>query len=387
VTYRQPTRRRSGIATRRRRAAMALALLVSAALAWLPMAPAEAATTSAPSYTARLLTLINQTRVAHGLQPLALYDPLSSQAYSWAYSMASRNTLSHDSSFFAESARVCSVSMARENVAMSSTSADSMFRMYMNSSGHRANILSADTQFIGIATVSEPWSSDPSQLLYWNTTRFVGGRCPGSVSSSTPTTMTLTSLATPANPDVAFTLKAALVAPSGPSSRSARIEFVPTATGVASTWWTVTLTNSTAHPTIYNATMGVRQNQTGVWRISYSGQKISATVGDTGSSRTAFVAVRTHVGGYNATKTWVSRGATLSDYVQADPGWGRTAYHQYRTCSTCSWVTYKTYTMATDGSTTLTWRVATGTRYWRLYFPNANIGLGAITATRTITGT
>ena len=71
--------------------------------------------------------------------------------------------------------------VARENVGYTTGSADSLFKAYMRSPGHRANILSRDTQFIGLGTVSAPWAAHPTIPMHWNTMRFVGGSCPEGV--------------------------------------------------------------------------------------------------------------------------------------------------------------------------------------------------------------
>jgi hypothetical protein len=76
----------------------------------------------------------------------------------------------------------------------------------------------------------------------------------------------------------------------------------------------------------------------------------------------------------------------MSDGIVVSPARGRTLYHQYRTCSSCSWTTYKTYAVPADGRLTLTWPAYAGTRYWRAYVPRAASGLAVTTTARTVTG-
>lgn len=373
---------------RRYRAALpvlaALTGLLAALLVVLPSTGAQAATAQ-PSYDTRLLVLVNQARVANGLAPLALYDPLSSQARQWSERMAANDSLVHDAVFGDKAKTICSLSTGRENIAFTTGNADSMFRMYMNSPGHRAAILSADTQFFGVATVSVPWPDHPSIPLYWNTMRFVGGTCPraSTLTSSTPTTLTMTPLTTPATPGTPVSVRLALVAPAGPA-RSATLYFVPARTGVAQRYASVALTASSTRPTLYRATISVNQSESGTWRLSYAGTKVSSTVGDSASYRAVYVSARTKVGGFVTGATKANAGSYLTDTITVSPEEGRTVYHQVRSCSTCAWTTYRTYSVPDNGSVTLSFPVRSSTRYWRVYVPQATSGLSTATSVRTV---
>lgn len=278
---------------RRPLATLVAAALGSVLLVVLPAAPASAATTLSPGWDSRLLVLINQARAKAGLPVVALWTPLSAQASSWSSRNASRNNLAHDPSYAAKASTVCDVSVARENVAYTTGSADSMFQAYMNSPGHRANILSRDTQFVGLGTVAAPWAAYPSVVMHWNTMRFVGGACPkaSNVTSSTTTTVTLAPMSTPATKGKAFPMRAALAAPAGPD-RTASLTFTPTRTGVTRFVKTITLKPGTTHRTWYRGEVWVTQNEAGTWRIVYAGRTLSAGTGDKASSRSVRVAVR-----------------------------------------------------------------------------------------------
>ena len=67
--------------------------------------------------------------------------------------MASTGNFSHQSLSPIMSA--CSARGAGENIAYGNVSADQMMTMWMNSSGHRANILNASYTAIGIAAVTD----------------------------------------------------------------------------------------------------------------------------------------------------------------------------------------------------------------------------------------
>lgn len=279
--------------SRRRLAAVLAAALGTVLLVALPAAPASAATTLSPNWDSRLLVLINQARSKAGLPVVALWTSLSAQSASWSSRNASRDQLAHDPSYASKAGTTCGVSVARENVAYTTGSADSMFRAYMNSPGHRANILSRDTQFVGLGTVAAPWAAHPSIVMHWNTMRFVGGSCPKSsaVTSTTPTTITLAPMSTPATTGKSFTMRAALAAPPGPS-RTATLTFTSARTGKVTITKTVTLQPSTTHRTWYRGAVWVAQSEPGTWRIRYAGRTLSGGTGDTASSRAVKVLVR-----------------------------------------------------------------------------------------------
>jgi hypothetical protein len=273
-----------------------LAALVGllAALVVLPAGPAQAAT-DAPSYDSRLAVLVNQARIAHGLPPLAQFGPLASQSRSWSLTMASKGFtgFQHDSSFATKASSVCTWTSARENIAYTTGTADSMFRMYMNSPGHRAAILSKDSQFLGVSTVSAPWSGHPGQRIYWNTMRFVGGSCPKAslITTSTPSTLTLTPSRTPVPAGASNTVRVALVAsPKGATTRTVTLWFIPSSTGVAKLYKKLTLKASTKR-SVYRAATTVTQRQSGSWQVRYAGATLSSTVGETATTRSSWVGI------------------------------------------------------------------------------------------------
>lgn len=273
--------------------ALLLAALGSMLLVALPAAPASAAASPSPSWDARLLVLINQARAKAGLPVVALWTPLSAQASSWASRNAVRNELVHDPAYASKATQVCSVSVARENVAYTTGSVDGMFRAYMNSPGHRANILSRDTQFVGLGTVVAPWAAHPSIPMHWNTMRFVGGSCPkpSAVTSSTATTSTLAPMTTTTAKGKPIVVRAALAAPAGPT-RTAALTFTSARTGVTRFVRTVTLTPSTTHRTFYRGAVSVAPTETGTWRIVYAGRTLSGGKADRASSRSVRVVAK-----------------------------------------------------------------------------------------------
>lgn len=108
-------------------------------------APAEAAKKEKPASPAmhpveeQIIKFTNAERVKHGLPPLKADTQLLKSARSHAMWMTTRRTLTHTRAAVAE------------NIALGQQSAREVVRSWMNSSGHRANILSRRHGRIGVA--------------------------------------------------------------------------------------------------------------------------------------------------------------------------------------------------------------------------------------------
>jgi uncharacterized protein YkwD len=100
------------------------------------------------AYEARILTLVNAQRARHHLHPLVLASCPDRFATRWSAHLAVAGGLSHQSLWTI--LRSCPARAAGENVGWTTASADAMVRMWMNSPGHRANILSAKYHRIGL---------------------------------------------------------------------------------------------------------------------------------------------------------------------------------------------------------------------------------------------
>jgi len=86
-----------------------------------------------------IVTYTNRQRKRHGLPPLKIDTELVKSARQHAIWMTRRRTLQHTSKPVAE------------NIAMGYPSSQSVVRGWMNSSGHRANILNGGHRRIGVA--------------------------------------------------------------------------------------------------------------------------------------------------------------------------------------------------------------------------------------------
>ena len=139
---------------------MALPLLITTT-------PAHAAPSAAPTaYERDVLKYTNVERAKRGLRPLGLSTCATSYARRWSSQMRGRNSLSHQS--LGAIMTACGGSRAGENVAYGKVSAQGLVTMWMNSSGHRANILNASYRTLGVGVV---FSSDGRA---WGTQDFLG---------------------------------------------------------------------------------------------------------------------------------------------------------------------------------------------------------------------
>jgi uncharacterized protein YkwD len=165
-----PRRRFSRIAA----TAAALTIAAGAAVA-TGSTSADAATTAygpAPrlsTYDARLLHDINHARAAHGRAPLRATAGTTDVAHRWSCHMGHYSTLSHRPNLVVaiSSSGSAAWHVMGENVGVSAGGdADALFRAYMNSPKHRANILDSSYRFLGIHT-------ELRHGQRWNTLDFV----------------------------------------------------------------------------------------------------------------------------------------------------------------------------------------------------------------------
>lgn len=102
-----------------------------------------------------VLALVNKERAAAGCGPLATNAKLSTAARTYSDTMARSGVMSHtgpDGSTMAGRVEAAGYQWSRlgENIARGQADADAVMNAWMNSSGHRANILNCDFREIGI---------------------------------------------------------------------------------------------------------------------------------------------------------------------------------------------------------------------------------------------
>ncbi|WP_458397842.1 CAP domain-containing protein [Anaerotignum sp.] len=113
--------------------------------------PTQAETTQA----AEILNLVNQERAKAGVPALTLSEKLTSIAYTKAKDMADKNYFSHQSPTYGSPFDMLkqfgvSYSYAGENIAAGQKTAAEVMNNWMNSSGHKANILNKNYTQLGV---------------------------------------------------------------------------------------------------------------------------------------------------------------------------------------------------------------------------------------------
>lgn len=128
--------------------------------------PADNTTTPAPntdadslSFEAQVVALVNEERAANGLAPLTLSEDLSNAARAKSQDMHDNNYFSHTSPTYGSPFDMLksfgiSYNAAGENIAMGYATPDAVMEGWMNSSGHRANILNSAYTQIGVGYVA-----------------------------------------------------------------------------------------------------------------------------------------------------------------------------------------------------------------------------------------
>lgn len=131
--------------------------VLAASLSLSVPAVSSAQTTQSP--VQQMLTLVNDQRVKAGCPAVRLDSRLNTAATKHSQDMARNNYFSHTgrdgSSFVTRIRREGYPTPRSENIAAGNTAAQATFRQWMNSSGHRRNILdcTAKDMGVGVATV------------------------------------------------------------------------------------------------------------------------------------------------------------------------------------------------------------------------------------------
>lgn len=141
--------------------------------------PASKPTTNVPTngdYSAfqkKVVELVNVERSKNGLKPLTMSTELSKVATLKSQDMAKLNYFDHNSPTYGSPFDMMkkygiSYRTAGENIAMGQSTPEQVMQGWMNSSGHRANILKASFTQIGVGI-----AKNSSGRLYW-TQQFIG---------------------------------------------------------------------------------------------------------------------------------------------------------------------------------------------------------------------
>jgi uncharacterized YkwD family protein len=120
--------------------------------------------TTAPnsSYAKQVITLVNQERAKANLKPLASDSALSAMALDKAKDMYNKHYFSHTSPTYGspfDMMKTYSIQFtyAGENIAMGQKTPQDVMTAWMNSAGHRQNILSPNYTKIGTSYYNGEW--------------------------------------------------------------------------------------------------------------------------------------------------------------------------------------------------------------------------------------
>lgn len=124
-------------------------------------------TVSNSEYETKVLGLVNNERAKNGLSALTLDSSLSTVARNHSYDMAKNNFFDHtnlsgQSPFDRLKAAGISYSSAGENIAAGQSTPQEVVNAWMNSSGHRANILNVNYTKMGVG-----YYNGGSRTHYW----------------------------------------------------------------------------------------------------------------------------------------------------------------------------------------------------------------------------
>ncbi|MFC5700924.1 CAP domain-containing protein [Cohnella faecalis] len=121
-----------------------------------------AADSSASAYAQQVVTLVNQERAKAGLKPLQSNAKLTAMALDKAKDMYNKNYFDHTSPTYGSPFDMMktygiSYRYAGENIAKGQRTPQEVMTAWMNSAGHKANILNANFTTIGVAYYNGEW--------------------------------------------------------------------------------------------------------------------------------------------------------------------------------------------------------------------------------------
>ena len=128
----------------------------------------------------RVLELVNQERAVYGIAPLQWHEELGAAARAHSMDMAIRLFFSHtcpSGTSFAIRISGAGISFftAGENIAMGQRTAEQVVSSWMNSPGHRANILNPGYTHMGVGLYVGTERVSPNVPPYFWTQKFIGG--------------------------------------------------------------------------------------------------------------------------------------------------------------------------------------------------------------------
>ncbi|GIP08737.1 hypothetical protein J1TS5_09070 [Paenibacillus macerans] len=122
-------------------------------------------TTDKSQFAAQVIKLVNQERAKQGLKALTGDSALNNMALAKAKDMSQNNYFSHTSPTYGSPFDMMTkfgikYSYAGENIAMGQKTPQEVVNAWMNSEGHRANILNANYNLIGVGYYNGYWAQE-----------------------------------------------------------------------------------------------------------------------------------------------------------------------------------------------------------------------------------
>jgi uncharacterized protein YkwD len=118
----------------------------------------------------QVVDLTNQERISRGLAPLTINVQLNNAAEQHSQDMVVQNYFSHQgrdgsSPWDRMQSQGYNYSQAAENIAFGQTTAQEVVTDWMNSAGHRQNILDPNLKEIGVGYYNGYWTQDFGTLM------------------------------------------------------------------------------------------------------------------------------------------------------------------------------------------------------------------------------
>lgn len=119
--------------------------------------------TEQSQFASQVISLVNQERAKQGLEPLTSDAQLNNMAWAKAKDMSDNNYFSHTSPTYGSPFDMMkqfgiSYRYAGENIAMGQKTPAEVVNAWMNSEGHRANILNPNFNLIGVGYYNGYWA-------------------------------------------------------------------------------------------------------------------------------------------------------------------------------------------------------------------------------------
>lgn len=270
---------------------LAVAAILSLSISGMAAVPAMAAGEVQHPADSQLLQAINAARIDNGLNPVQNWNPLRPAALQHSTYMSQTKDFNHasDEVLIRDLLNAECTQSGAENIQWSEVTnitAQQLVNNYMESPGHRANILNPRWKYVANGTIQN------NEGEVYNTMRFAE-RC-GKVNTTIQSSVAK-------NADGTATLNIALTAPNDGQFKPVTVEFVGAdgAPNISNQQVIANLATAAGDASIFTASFKVEQPASGTFTVAYAGGQSDR------ASSTSLVHVEPIVfdGGWNANET------------------------------------------------------------------------------------